>query len=213
MVTYDTEEEQVEAIKKWWKENGRSVIAGLVIGISAVLGWNGWQSYKTGQARAASDLFQQLLQASDKGQSDSVLKLVQKINESYSSTPYATYSNLFLVREKVNAGDIEAAQNALAKVVESPSDKTIKHIALLRLLQLMYARGEYDAALEAIGKVNLGQSGAFESQYQEMKGDIYVALKRDSEARIAYRRATTLGRKSKFLDLKMDDLAVSTSEE
>ncbi len=77
----------------------------------------------------------------------------------------------------------------------------------------MLAQGEYDTALEAIGKVNLGKTGAFEAQYQEMKGDIYVALKRDSEARIAYRRATTLGRKSKFLDLKMDDLAVSASEE
>ncbi len=213
MVTYDTEEEQIDAVKKWWKENGRSVIAGLVIGISAVLGWNGWQSYKTGQARAASDIFQQLLEASDQGQSESVLKLVQKINESYASTPYASYSNLFLVREKVNAGDLEAAQTALTKVVESPGDETIKHIALLRLLQLMLAQGDYDVALETISKVNLGQSGAFEAQYQEMKGDIYVALKRDSEARIAYRRATTLGRKSKFLDLKMDDLAVTASEE
>lgn len=213
MVTYDSEEEQIEAIKKWWKENGRSVVAGLAIGIGAVLGWNGWQSYQTGQARAASDVYQQLLAASDEGQSESVLKLVEKIKDSYGSTPYATYSNLFLVSEKVNAGDLEAAQKVLAEVVESPSDEKIKHIVLLRLLQLMLAQGEYDVALEAIGKVNLGQSGAFEAQYQEIKGDIYVALKRDSEARIAYRRAITLGRKSKFLDLKMDDLAVSASDE
>jgi len=28
---YSTEEEQVEAIKKWWNENGKSIIAGIII--------------------------------------------------------------------------------------------------------------------------------------------------------------------------------------
>ena len=31
MDVYKTEEEQVEAIKKWWQENGKSIIAGVVI--------------------------------------------------------------------------------------------------------------------------------------------------------------------------------------
>ncbi|MEW8396328.1 MAG: tetratricopeptide repeat protein, partial [Candidatus Thiodiazotropha sp.] len=39
MSEYQTEEEQVEAIKRWWKENGTSVIAGLVIGLGGIFGW------------------------------------------------------------------------------------------------------------------------------------------------------------------------------
>lgn len=41
-----TEEEQVEALKKWWKENGTAVIVGVVIGISAVVGFWKWREYR-----------------------------------------------------------------------------------------------------------------------------------------------------------------------
>ncbi len=33
MELYDTEEEQVQAIKEWWKENGKAVIIGAVLGL------------------------------------------------------------------------------------------------------------------------------------------------------------------------------------
>ena len=36
MDIYQTEDEQVEALKKWWEENGKSVIFGLCIGVVAI---------------------------------------------------------------------------------------------------------------------------------------------------------------------------------
>ena len=45
MDVYKTEEEQVEAIKKWWQENGKSIIAGVVIGITAIFGWRAYDSH------------------------------------------------------------------------------------------------------------------------------------------------------------------------
>ncbi len=213
MVTYNSEEEQIEAIKKWWKENGKSAIAGLAIGIGAIVGWNTWQSYKETQAQQASDVYQQLLEAADKKQSDSVVKLIEKIKTSYGSTPYVNFADLFLAEEKVNSGDLAGAKKILSGMVESQSNQMTKHIAMLRLIRLMVAEGESEAALKLMDKVKLAKTGAFEGQYQELKGDIFVALKRESEARIAYKRAQSLGDKSKFLQLKMDDLAVTDDKE
>ena len=57
MEIYETEEAQVEALKRWWKENGQSTIIGLVLGITIILGWNFWQEHKKNQAEQASIAF------------------------------------------------------------------------------------------------------------------------------------------------------------
>ena len=39
---YETEEQQVEALKDWWAENGRAVIAGVVLGVVVIGGLGLW---------------------------------------------------------------------------------------------------------------------------------------------------------------------------
>jgi predicted negative regulator of RcsB-dependent stress response len=36
---YETEEQQVDAIKKWWHENGTMLIVGAVVGLAGLWGW------------------------------------------------------------------------------------------------------------------------------------------------------------------------------
>ena len=33
---YDSDREQVEALRKWWKENGKSIVLGAGLGLAAV---------------------------------------------------------------------------------------------------------------------------------------------------------------------------------
>ncbi|MDX1713508.1 MAG: tetratricopeptide repeat protein, partial [Halomonas venusta] len=61
MAELRSEEEQLEVIKRWWKENGTSLIAGAVLAAAGVFGWNAWQNYQEGQAEAASVRYQQLV--------------------------------------------------------------------------------------------------------------------------------------------------------
>lgn len=213
MELYDSEEEQLAALKKWWAENGRSAFAGIIIGVGAIGGWSAWQGYKESQTLEASDLYQQLLDAVEKNQPDSVGELGERITTSYKSTPYAANADLLLAKEKVNTGDLAGAQQTLQGVLKTSANENIKHIARLRLLQLMVSQGENDAALDLISKINVAKSGSFEAAYEELKGDIYVALNRESEARVAYQRAIDLGRNSRFLDLKKDDLVATQPEE
>ena len=37
-----TDEEQVEKVKAWLKENGTSIVAGVVIGLGGIFGWQFW---------------------------------------------------------------------------------------------------------------------------------------------------------------------------
>ena len=42
----DSEEEQVDKIKKWWDANGKQIIAGAVLGLAGVFGWNYYVDYQ-----------------------------------------------------------------------------------------------------------------------------------------------------------------------
>ena len=79
MDVYKTEEEQVEAIKKWWNENGKSIIVGIVVGITAIFGWRGYEARTATEAKAASILYEQLILASRKGDKENMREISDDI--------------------------------------------------------------------------------------------------------------------------------------
>jgi len=202
---YDTEEEQVEALKRWWKENGQSTIAGLVVGIALILGWNYWQDYKKDQVLQASALYDQLMKAVNDGNKESADKLAGQIQEQFDATPYAGYSGLLQAKVKVEQGDMAAAKQILEKVA-GDSNKELSNIAKLRLVRLMLSTGEYEQGLKLIAEVDPATTSSFSGNYDELVGDLYVALDRLDEARTSYQRALSGGYQSPFLQAKINDL-------
>jgi predicted negative regulator of RcsB-dependent stress response len=205
---FDTEDQQLDAIRKWFIENGRAVLLGLVIGVGCILGWNEWQNYKSTQAREASDLFQELLKAAESANRDSLVKLGERLKSGYPDSPYAIYAGFFLAKQQVESGNLEAARKELETVLAGSSEASIKNIARLRLLRVLLAEGKAQEALELITGLGASGYGKFEAAYEELKGDAFVALGKQREARSAYKRASELGRKSGLLDLKVEDLPV-----
>ncbi|MEO1898758.1 MAG: tetratricopeptide repeat protein, partial [Methylococcales bacterium] len=81
MEIYDTEEEQVAAIKRWWKANGITAIIGIIAGILVVTGMNYWQGQQKEKAIQVSSLFDELwISINDKKQ-DSAEKITERIME------------------------------------------------------------------------------------------------------------------------------------
>jgi predicted negative regulator of RcsB-dependent stress response len=205
---YDTEEEQLDALKRWWKENGQSTIIGLVLGIAIILGWNYWQDHKKAQAEQASMLYSQLIQAIGADKKDSAEKLAERIHEQYPKTEYAVYSGLFLAKLKVQQGDVGKAKTIL-KDIAAGSNKELSNIAKIRQVRLMLASGEYEQGLQLISDVDPATSSSFSGNYDELVGDLYVALDRLDQARTSYQKALENGYKSPLLQFKIDDLTAS----
>jgi predicted negative regulator of RcsB-dependent stress response len=205
---YDTEEEQLDAVKRWWKENGQSTIIGLGLGIAVILGWNYWQEHKKAQAGQASALYSQLIQAIGADKKDSAEKLAERLKEQYPKTEYAAYSGLFLAKLKVQQGDVAKAQ-AILKEIAADSNKELSNIAKIRQVRLMLASGEYEKGLQLINDVDPATSTSFSGNYDELVGDLYVALDRLDEARSSYQKALENGYKSPLLQFKIDDLTAS----
>lgn len=208
MEFYDTEEQRLEALKRWWKENGTSTIIGAVAGIALIVGWNYWQDHKRLKSAEASAIYDQLVKAAEAGKKDQVDKLAARLHEQFSSTGYSDYGKLFQAKFKVQAGDIPGAKEVLKKLIDSGKDKEITHIARIRLVQLMLASGEYEQGLQLINQVDQASAGKFSDNYDELTGDLYVALDRLDEARTAYQKALKNGYQSPLLKLKLEDLTV-----
>lgn len=203
MAIYETEEEQVEALKRWWKENGRSTITGVIVGIVIIVGWNIWQDYKQNQALQASALYAQLLNAQNEGNLESAEKIAERIQGQFGGTAYNDYAGLFDAKIKVQQGDLAAAQQSLEAVAKKGSDE-IAQVARLGLIRILLAKGEYEQGLQMIAEAKY--SDGFSGAYDELKGDLYVALDRLGEARTAYQAALRSGHKSPLLQFKLDDI-------
>ena len=67
MDIHQTEEQQVEAIKTFWSNNGNAIIAGLAIGFAGFIGLNYYNEHKLQQEVNASEAYQTMLEeASDR---------------------------------------------------------------------------------------------------------------------------------------------------
>ncbi len=206
MELYETEEQQVEALQKWWKENGTSALIGLGIGIAAILGWNYWLDYKKVETGKASTIYDQLLKDANENKVTDVDVVAKKIKSEFSSTEYATYSTLIQAKTKVDAGDLAGAKELLQGLANQSND--LSQLAKLRLVRLYLATGEFEKGLQLVAQVDSKAAAGFEGNYDELVGDLYVALDRVDEARSSYQKAIREGYQSPLLQFKLDDLTV-----
>lgn len=205
MAIYDTEEEQLDALKRWWKENGTSSMVGVALGIIMILAWNYWRDYRHDQAVQASNLYAQFVKAMTEGNKESTAKIAERIGKEFKNSEYAQYSGLMQAKLKAEQGDLAGAKELL-KAIAAGSDKNIANIAKLRLVRLMMASGEFEQGLQLISEVDPSTESGFTGSYDELSGDLLVALDRADEARTSYEKALRSGLQSPLLKMKIDDL-------
>jgi predicted negative regulator of RcsB-dependent stress response len=204
---YKTEDEQIEALKSWWKENGKSVVLGVVLGLGAIFGWRMWQFSKTVEAEAASTLYEQMVAAVRNNDGESAAAAGRRILDEHASTVYPVFAGMILARLAVENDRLEEAEShlrmALAKNTNSGIDRELR----LRLARVLAARGNYD---DALAQLQVKSPGAYSAGFDELRGDIEVLRGNLPAARMAYERAIAAARDSgadiTLLEAKLDNL-------
>lgn len=204
MTEYITDEQQVEALKKWWAENGRYLIGGVVLGLAILFGWNGWKDHKESRGRAASGLYSQLEQAIAASDAERAQVLQGQLVDDYAATPYAAAAELAMARLAVEQDDLATAELNLRSAIELAEQPAVRELAELRLAYVLTGLGKADEALSILDR---DWNAAWTSLREEFRGDAYHALGKDDAARQAYDKAllTSAGPAS-YLQLKRDAL-------
>lgn len=194
MESYRTEEEQVEALKKWWEENGRSTIVAIIVALGLGFGWQGWQKYQQQQNDAASNSYQALLQqlgsAESGADSAEAVRLAEEIKAGHARSTYAQFAALHLARLAVNKGDLAKAEAELRWVLgRADKGSDTQQLAQLRLARVMAAQGDQEQALSILESAD---AGSYQAAYAVARGDALLMLGRDEEAKAAYTSALVL---------------------
>jgi predicted negative regulator of RcsB-dependent stress response len=208
----ETEEEQIETLKKWWAENGRAIILGVLIGGSAIFGWRWWGSYQLQEAQTASFAYQDVLVEFDNGDAEQVNEGAQLLRNDYASTPYAALASLLVAKLAVDGNDLDGAAEALRWAMQNSPEQDVRNIATMRLSRVLSAQGNYD---EAINLLNRDFPTVYTALVEEVKGDILVAQGNTTLAKAAYVRAQAANQaqgNSSLLQMKLDDLAATAAE-
>jgi len=199
--------DESERLKRWWKSYGPALILGIALGSASLGGLKYWQYYKTSQAEAASQLYEQLTQNFQRRAVASVDETGNKLIQDYASTPYAGKAALIMAKMHFDSSDVQGARQHLRWAMDKATETATRHIARLRLARLLFDQGELDPALEL---AKIADTSGFEAQYQELKGDILLAKGRTDDARRAYRAALEQTAKEspyqQVLSMKLDDI-------
>ncbi len=192
MPAYETDNEQIELLKRWWENYGKWVIFAVVLGVALGFGWRYWQKQQIDQRQQASLLYQQLVQADIQKKNEPVLQLSTEISKRYPHSTYAVLANLMAAKTAVDQNNNDMAVQKLQWVIEHSKNASIRQIARLRKSRVLLAQNKPDEALKLLSTVD---DKVFQPAVDEVMGDIYLAQGNYDKARQAYQSAqsSTLG--------------------
>ncbi len=183
MAVYDLEEqEQIAALRSWWKQYG-GWATGLVLAVAmGWLGWYGWQTYLKTQNAEASRVFLVLQQASAQQNTSQVKQAAGELVNQYPRSQFASLGALLAATTLEAAGDAKSAEAQLVWVAENGKD-AVRGVARLRLAGVQMDQKDYDGALKTLSET---APAGFAARFDAARGDVYAAQGKSTEARASY---------------------------
>ena len=223
MEAYRTEEEQLEALRRWWREHGRSTLLIIALAVAGIFGYRAWTHQQQDQLQQVAAIYQGLLSADQQLQQGSATPeqrltarhLASSLREEHARTVYARFAALFQAKYAVEDGDVDVAESALQWVIERKSGGALAQLATLRLAQLNYAQGDYARTLEILDSKD---AGSYAAAYESLRGDVLHAREDTEGATAAWQRSSELAAgladpvRDPLLQLKLSNVAAARGE-
>jgi len=208
-----SEKEQIDEMRAWWKENGSYVIAGLLLGIGSIFGFNQWKSSQLNTQLEASALFELLVDEVAENRLEPAEVIATDIYTDYAETVYADEARLAMARVYMGQGRDEDAAAVLRDLLSDGNNKDIKQVGRIRLAKVLLYQGKADEVLTLLE----GQaSSGFVARFNEVIGDAYFAKGQYQDAEAAYQAALADPNAAQVLDsalvqMKIFDLPDSSA--
>lgn len=188
-MAYDLEEqEQIDTLKAWWKQNGNLVTWLVIAALSTYVGWSAWTSYQAKQSTQASTLYEEVQRAATAKENTKVQAATAVLVDKYARTSYASMAVLAAAKSAFDASDLKAAKSQLNWLQEHAANAEFKSLAKLRLAAIALDEKAYEEGLKFLsGEFPVD----FEADVADRKADIFVAQNKITEARQSYQAALT----------------------
>lgn len=180
------DKEQIEMLKEWWEDYGKTLVFAVVIGLLLGFGWRFWSGHKAQNEQQAAAVYSQLENAAMAHDNNVTRQLTADLVSHYSNTAYASMASLISARLAVEKNDLNAALAQTTWVINHGSANIFKQIARINAARILLAQNKYDDALAQLNTIN---EKSLTPMVESVKGDIYRANKQPDLARVAYQKA------------------------
>jgi predicted negative regulator of RcsB-dependent stress response len=180
------EQEQLDAVKQFWKRNGNLVTWLLIAALVAYSAWTGWGWWQREQATQAGAMFDELDKAAQSADVDKVTRVFGDLKSRYPKTAFAQQGGLLAAKVQAEKGQGDAAQVTLNWVGANATENEYQTIARLRLAGLLLDSKKYDDALK---QLDAATASGFEPLVADRRGDVLMAQGKSDEAKASYTKA------------------------
>jgi predicted negative regulator of RcsB-dependent stress response len=180
------EQEQLDALKSFWKTYGNLVTWTLVLVLGAFAAWNGWQYWQREQASQAGAMFEELERAALAGDTDKTTRVFADLKERFPRTAFAQQGGLLAAKLQFDKGQADAARASLAWVATTGAEVELRTVAQLRLAGLQAEAKQFD---EAIKSLDAATAPSFAALVADRRGDVLMLQGKKDEAKVAYQAA------------------------
>jgi predicted negative regulator of RcsB-dependent stress response len=180
------EQEQLDALKAFWKQYGNLITWVLILVLGAYAAWNGWNYWQRDLAFKAGAMYDALDQAAQAGDADKAGRVFSDLKDRYPRTAYAQQGGLAAAKVQFDKGQVDAAKASLAWVAENAGEDEYRTIARLRLAAVLLQAKQYD---EALKQLDAAKAAGFEALVADRRGDVLAAAGKKDGALAAYQAA------------------------
>lgn len=180
------EQEQLDALKAFWKRYGNLVTWLMVLLLAVYAGWNGWTWWQRDQAMKSGAMYDELERAAQAGDSARTSRIFADLKERFPRTAFAQQGALATAKLQFDKGELDAARDTLTWVAEKGIEDEIRTVARLRLAALQAEAQQFDAALKTL---DAATAPTFEALVADRRGDVLAAQGKPELARAAYQTA------------------------
>lgn len=180
------EQEQLDTLKAWWKENGNRLLGMLLIVVVAMGGWRGWQYYQNQQSSEAATLYAGFLQQLESNDAKRVNDAAAAVMDKYAATGYAARAALLAAQVNEQGKETARAKTQLHWVIDHAAEAGLKDVARLRLAAVLLDEKNYADAMKLL---EAKHPASFDGLYADLRGDVLSAQGKNEEARSAYKLA------------------------
>ena len=189
-MAYSIEEEQeINQLKDWWKENGKTIIVAFILGVGGMFGWRYWQAHQAEQIAQASAQYDALIYSAQQDEQAKKANIEQFV-QANSKTAYAVFALLDEAKKETEKQDFAAAEVNLNQALTQSQDEVLTSIVALRLSAVQFQLGQLDNALTTLNQVK-GES--FDARKAILTGDIQVAKGDKVAAKNSFEQAQQSG--------------------
>ncbi|MBQ0719072.1 MAG: tetratricopeptide repeat protein [Gammaproteobacteria bacterium] len=194
MADHLSDEQQLESLQRWWRENGMQLVLVIALTLAGWYGWQQWQGNKQARAEMGSLIYIEMMDIASQAplsalldvQREAMVEKSQVLKKDYANTQYANYAGLLLAKLAVAEKRLDDAAQELQTVIDNTQGEELSYIARMRLARLEMGRKNYPQALQVLEG---DTPPAILASVAELRGDINLFAGDQLAARAAYQSA------------------------